>query len=80
MNVFGGRPAKILRSGKTTKSRKRSLHQTTMHDTNATDSEHALSNNTKNTYIREAQWALCLGFGREKRLKMDYDRDKYEEA
>jgi hypothetical protein len=63
MNISEGRPAKIARSGNTTRSRKRSLHQTTMHDTNVTDSEHALGDDMTKTYIHEAQWALGLGFG-----------------
>jgi hypothetical protein len=41
MHISEGGPAKIKRSGNTTRSRKRSLRQTTMHDTNATDSEQA---------------------------------------
>jgi hypothetical protein len=38
MHISEGGPAKIVRSGNTTRSRKRSLRQTTMHDTNVTDS------------------------------------------
>jgi hypothetical protein len=71
MDISKGGPSKITRSENTTRSRKSSLHYTTMHDTNATDSEHALGDDTKKTYIHETQWALGLGFWREGRPKKE---------
>jgi hypothetical protein len=62
MNIYGGGHAKITRSGNTTRSRKRSLRQITMHDTNATNRKLALGGDVTKTYICEAQWGLGLGF------------------